>query len=136
MAGIFVEARTHHRIEKIRAGMVEERDRADRIAARAHRPHHVFEVHDIDIVVDDDHVAGGVRRLEELGGNDRGLARLAVVGLLETDQGQKIRPARLRPVHAGDAADSGALEQFPKIGRLDDRMPIGAVVRRAPRPRA
>ena len=35
---------------------------------------------------------------------------------------------------AGDAADSGALEQFPKIGRFDDRMPVGAVVRRPSRP--
>ncbi len=86
MAGIFVEARTHHRIEKIRARVVDERDRPDRIAARAHRPHDVFEVHDIDIVVDDDHVTRRVRRLEELRSDDRRLARLAVIRLLETDE--------------------------------------------------
>ena len=66
MAGIFVEPRTHHRIENIRAGVIDERDRADRIAARADRPHDIFEVHDIDVVVDDDHVACRVRRLEKL----------------------------------------------------------------------
>ena len=132
MAGIFIETGTHHRIEKIRAGVVEERDRADRIAARAHRPHDVFEVHDIDIVVDDDNVTRRMRRLKELRSDDRRLARLTVIGLLETDQGQQICRARLRPIHAGDAADSGALEQFPKIGRFDDRMAVGAVVRRPP----
>ena len=87
MAGIFVEPRTHHWIEKIRARVVNERDRADRIAARAHSPHNVFEVHDIDIVVDDDHVTRRMRRLKQLRSDNRRLARLAVIGLLETDEG-------------------------------------------------
>ena len=66
MASDFIETRTHHGIEKICAGVVDERDRADRIAARAHRPHDVFQVHDIDVIVHDDHVACWVRRLEKL----------------------------------------------------------------------
>ncbi len=61
-----------------------QRDRADRIAARAHRPHDVFEVHDIDIVVDDDDVTRRMRRLQELRSDERHLARLTVVGLFET----------------------------------------------------
>ena len=51
MAGIFVEARPHHRVEKIRARVVDERDRANRIAPRADRPHDVFQVHDVNVVV-------------------------------------------------------------------------------------
>ena len=66
VASILVEARAHHRIEKIRARVVDERDGADRIAARANRPHDVFEVHDVNVVVNNDHVACWVRRLEKL----------------------------------------------------------------------
>ena len=63
MAGVGIKSRTNHRIEKICPRMVYEGDRADGIAARAHRPHDVFKVHDIDIVVDDDYVTRRMRRL-------------------------------------------------------------------------
>src|SRR5207247_8476701 len=48
-------------VERARPRARDDVDRFGRLAARAHRPEHLLEVHDVDVVVDDDRAATEVR---------------------------------------------------------------------------
>ena len=130
MASALVEAGANHRVEDIHMNVVDNRDRSARVRPGAYPPDHIFQVRDIDIVVDHDQVT---RRMgEELRCDDPDLACVAVKHLLDSDDGQEVGRTRLRPIDASNSSDSGTLQQLPKVRRLNNTIAVRIVMRGSP----
>src|SRR5579884_1586968 len=83
------------RIERPAPAAPQDVDIPLRIAAGADRPHHVLQVHHIDVVVDDDHEAAEVRAGVALRGDDRGLLGVSGVPLPDRDHREQPGPPHL-----------------------------------------
>src|SRR5207247_6170525 len=118
------------RIERARPRARDDVDRFGRLAARAHGPEDLLEVHDVDIVVDDDRVAAEVRAGVHARGGVADLARVARVALLDRDRVEEPRPADLVAPDADDARDRRRLEVAAEARAPHERAVEGLLVGR------
>src|SRR5262245_8048223 len=84
-------------------GAAHELDVACGVAARAHGPHYVEQVARIDIIVDDHHEAPEIGGRLATGRQQGGLARVAGIGLFDSDDVEHARTAEFVHPHAGNA---------------------------------
>src|ERR1039458_4246677 len=75
--------RRNRRIERCRPGVTDKIDRRHRVRARAYRPHQLFEVGYINVVVDHDHILAGIRDRTAHGCEMSGLAGVPWITLLD-----------------------------------------------------
>src|SRR5437016_8197350 len=118
------------RIERPAPGAAQDVDVLGRVAARAHRPEDLVEVRRVDVVVDDHHEAAEVGARLAACGQQRRLLRMAGVGLLDRDDVEHARAARLVHPHAAHAGEAGALDLVPDHARLHDALGVREVRRR------
>src|SRR5262245_8829733 len=104
-----------------------------RIAARAHRPHHVEQVGRIDILVDHDDEAPEIGGRLAAGRQQPRLARMAGIGLLDGDDVEHARAAEFVHPHAGDPGQARALDLVPDHAGLHHAFAEGEIGRRAHR---
>src|SRR6266404_7587725 len=115
------------RIERPAPGAAQDVDVLGRVAARAHRPQHLVEVRRVDVVVDDHHEAAEVGARLAACGEQRRLLRVAGVGLLDRDDVEHARAARLVHPHAAHAGEAGALDLVPDHAGLHDALGVRKV---------
>src|SRR6267142_3658661 len=124
------------RVERSAPRALDDVDRFDRIRARAHRPDDVVQVHDVDVVVDDDDVAAEVRPGMDGRREMPDLTSVSGVALLDAHGVEEPRAADLVAPHALDAWNSDRLELRPEQCRPEERAVEGLLVRRLVRRRA
>src|SRR5262245_50436471 len=83
-----------HGIERSAPGAAHEFDVVGRVAARAHRPHHVEQVGRIDILVDHDDETPEIGGRLAAGRQQPRLARMAGIGLLDSDDVERSEERR------------------------------------------
>src|SRR5262245_4912360 len=122
-----------HGIERSAPGAAHEFDVVGRVAARAHRPHHVEQVGRIDILVDHDDEAPEIGGRLAAGRQQPRLARMAGIGLLDSDDVEHARAAEFVHPHAGDPRQSRALDLVPDHAGFHHAFAEGEIGRRAHR---
>src|ERR1700692_4611784 len=98
------------RIERRRPGVADDVDRGGGIRARDQRPDHLFQVRDVDVFVDHDHIAPAIGADVALRGDVAGLLAVARIALVHRDAEEQPRIADLVRPGRGDAGHAGLLD--------------------------
>src|SRR3989441_3230418 len=122
------------RVERARPRARDDVDRLGGLAPRAHRPEHLLEIHDVDVVVDDHGVAAEIRPGVDARRGVPHLARVTRVALVDRDRVEQARAADLMAPHADDAGDRRGLDVAAETRapheRAVERLLVGWHVRR------
>ncbi len=110
-----------HRIERRTPAAMDDVDLVARIAARAHRPHHVIEVGRVDVVVHHDGPAVVVGAGVAMRRHHGGLLGMPAVERLDRDDHHEAAAAGFVRPHAFHVRDAGGFELVPDRAARDRR---------------
>src|ERR1051325_2792946 len=114
-------ARVDDRIERAAPAAPDDLDVLHGVRAARHRPHDVVVVAGVDIFVHHDHVAAEIGARVALRGDERGLARVARIALLDRDDEHETAAAGDRKPYALDVRHAGLFQLVPDKRRAEIR---------------